>query len=204
MVTERLNRRNKAGLFLTVVATAACLIAGVAWKESVGVALLGLALTWLIGAIRPMHLCWVASVAGLLLASGSVGWQYDLERKTYGYWRSAYDSLPDTAKYAARDPKTGQNEYWDEIQQRWLRLDQGSGSVELWNGANPAWSRTPPGRDVQAPPEPGWELGAHPPSLTSALHEERTLVSVGLALFAVGFVGIWFVRGHTIKGYKTD
>jgi len=134
MLTEKLklNRRNKAGLFFTLAATAASLIAGLGWAKSIGVALLGLALTWLIGAIRPIHACWAASLTGLLLASASVAWQYDDASGTYRSWRSRYDLLPETAKYVAHDPKTGQKEYWDEIQQRWLRLDQQSDNIESW------------------------------------------------------------------------
>jgi hypothetical protein len=45
----QLNRRHKAGLFLTVVIVGVALLLDVSAKESVGISLLGLAATWLVG-----------------------------------------------------------------------------------------------------------------------------------------------------------
>lgn len=132
LLTERLNRRNKAGLFFTLVVTATSLTAGIGWARSVGVALLGLALSWLIGAIKPIHACWAVSLTGLLVALGSVGWQYDDARGIYANGRSRYEVLAETPKYVSHDPNTSQTEYWDEIRQQWLRLDRGSGNIESW------------------------------------------------------------------------
>ena len=138
-------------MFFTLVATAASLIAGTAWAQSVGVALLGLALTWVVGAMKPIHLCWAISLAGLLLASGSVAWEYQSEGSAYSYWRDVYNLLPDTAKYAGHDLKTGEKEYWDEIQQRWLRLDQKSGISDNVDPCQALFERTNPCTPRSAP-----------------------------------------------------
>jgi hypothetical protein len=47
-----MNRRHKVGLFLTTVIIGAALLLDVSAKESVGIALLGLAATWLVGNVR--------------------------------------------------------------------------------------------------------------------------------------------------------
>jgi hypothetical protein len=48
----QINRRHKVGLFLTTVIVGAALLLDVSAKESVGIALLGLAATWLVGNVR--------------------------------------------------------------------------------------------------------------------------------------------------------
>src|SRR3974390_2329731 len=101
MMVEKLNRRHKAGLFCTLLVTAACLLSGEPWKESAGVALVALALTWMIGGLKPIHLYWITVFSGLLLATGSLSYRYYDEMGAYRAWRTKYDLLPDTAKYVA-------------------------------------------------------------------------------------------------------
>jgi hypothetical protein len=48
----QLNRRHKVGLFLTIVIVGAGLVLDTGVKESVGIGLLGLAATWLVGSVR--------------------------------------------------------------------------------------------------------------------------------------------------------
>ncbi len=48
----QLNRRHKVGLFLTIIIVGTGLVLDAGVKESVGIGLLGLAATWLIGSVR--------------------------------------------------------------------------------------------------------------------------------------------------------
>ena len=63
-----LNRRHKAGLFLTLVAVGCGLFLEVSVKQAVGITLLGIAFSWLIGSLNPRAL--IVAVAVLLCAVG--------------------------------------------------------------------------------------------------------------------------------------
>jgi hypothetical protein len=62
-----LNRRHKTGLFLVLVGAGLALLTGAPWRETVGAALLGLAVTWLLGSPSLRALAFSLSLIGCLL-----------------------------------------------------------------------------------------------------------------------------------------
>jgi hypothetical protein len=72
MLSLNLNRRHKAGFFLVVVATGLSLFFEASAKQTVGIVLLGIAATWLVGAMSPQALgfvsCSLCCVIGLCMA----------------------------------------------------------------------------------------------------------------------------------------
>lgn len=90
---SRLNRREKSGVFLVLVAVGSGLILNVSVKHAVGIALLGIAATLLVGGVGLRTLRFIsaaACLAGLviLIAVGSSDW------RAYREWTSSLAGLP--------------------------------------------------------------------------------------------------------------
>src|SRR5262249_10533118 len=100
-----LNRRHKAGLFLILVTAGLSLIFEGSAKQTAGVVLLGLAVTWFIGSVRPRPLGIVlastACCAGLYLMVAPVWDERQLCRtRTEAYDQALLDLRDAIAKAA--------------------------------------------------------------------------------------------------------
>jgi hypothetical protein len=70
-----LNRRHKAALFLALIPVGVGLLLGAGAKQSLGMALLGMAFAWAFGSdSRPVH--WLFVVAGTVLAFAPLALQW--------------------------------------------------------------------------------------------------------------------------------
>lgn len=82
MNTSRMNRRHRAGLFLTVIGAGLSLVLGATAKETIGTVLLSLAATWLVGSLNSQSagliLSAVTTLAGFLIATTPIlnDWKY--------------------------------------------------------------------------------------------------------------------------------
>ena len=127
--------RHKAALFLTVVVTGACLLLGAGAKESAGIALLGLALTWAFGSDeRVVH--WLFVIVGVALAclTAALTWRtYDLRAASYARAAAAFERrMPELARRyplnASKDVIAGiifpdrPPQFWDEARAAGLNL----------------------------------------------------------------------------------
>jgi hypothetical protein len=103
-----LNRRHKAALFLALIAVGVGLLLGAGVKQSLGIALLGMAFAWAFGSdSRPVH--WLFVVAGTVLAFAPLVYQWYDQRgaaESYQSKVAAFESdIPALAKqYPILDP----------------------------------------------------------------------------------------------------
>lgn len=90
---HHLNRRERAGIFLVLVAVGISLLLNVSTKQATGIALLGIAATWLIGGVslRTFRtICGLACVTGLGILA-PVAWS---DWRAYREWVSSLAGLP--------------------------------------------------------------------------------------------------------------
>jgi hypothetical protein len=90
---NRLNRRERAGVFLVLVATGVSLLLNVSAKQATGIALLGIAATWLVGSVSLRALRAISALAclaafGILIPITWSDW------RAYREWASSLAGLP--------------------------------------------------------------------------------------------------------------
>jgi hypothetical protein len=93
LVSSRLNRREKAGLFLVLVAVGIGLLLNLTMKQVAGIASLGIAATWLVGGVSFWTLRAIsalACLAGLGILT-PVAWS---DWRAYREWTSSLAGLP--------------------------------------------------------------------------------------------------------------
>jgi hypothetical protein len=87
-----LNRRHKAGLFLTLVAAGLCLFFESSAKQTAGIVVLGVAATWLIGSVSVRALAAILFVAAFLAGLGLATVPILQDRDSTQTSRREYDS----------------------------------------------------------------------------------------------------------------
>ena len=90
---SRLNRREKSGVFLVLVAVGIGLLLNISVKQAVGIALLGIAATLLVGGVSLRTLRAISAAAclaglAILIAVGASDW------RTYREWTASLAGLP--------------------------------------------------------------------------------------------------------------
>jgi len=103
----RLNRRHKAALFLALVGVGVGLLLGASAKQSLGIALLGMAFAWAFGCDnRPVQ--WLFVAAGTVLAFAPLTLQWHERREAVKqYQTNAAAFQRDIPKLSKRHPITG-------------------------------------------------------------------------------------------------
>lgn len=91
--SSRLNRREKVGAFLVLVAVGVSLLLNVTAKQAAGIALLGIAATWLVGGVSLRTLRAISALAclaslGILIPVAASDW------RAYRQWASSLAGLP--------------------------------------------------------------------------------------------------------------
>jgi hypothetical protein len=100
-----LNRRHKAGLFLTLVAVGCGLFLEVSARQAVGIALLGIAFSWLIGSLTPRALIAVFAIVicgvGLYVAAAPVWSDWNSAQKSAAEYEVSISDLQYAVKTAS-------------------------------------------------------------------------------------------------------
>jgi hypothetical protein len=90
---SRLNRREKAGVFLVLVVVGTGLLLNISVKQAAGIAFLGIAATWLVGGVSLRTLRAISAAAclaglGILISVAASDW------RAYREWTSSLAGLP--------------------------------------------------------------------------------------------------------------
>jgi|GEM_PF-5304860 len=91
--SSQLNRREKAGVFLVLVATGVSLLLNASARQATGIALLGIAATWLVGSVNLRTLRAISALAclaalGILIPVAWSDW------RAYREWTRSLAGLP--------------------------------------------------------------------------------------------------------------
>lgn len=91
--SSRLNRREKSGVFLVLVAVGTALLSNLSVKQAAGIASLGIAATWLVGGVNLRMLRAISALACLasLAILVPVAWS---DWRAYREWTSSLAGLP--------------------------------------------------------------------------------------------------------------
>ncbi len=105
-----LNRRHKASLFLALVTVGVGLVVGAGAKQSLGIALLGIAFAWVFGTdSRPLH--WLFVVAGTVLVFAPLALQWHERREAAKQYQSKVAAFErDIPKLARQYPILDHND----------------------------------------------------------------------------------------------
>lgn len=99
-----LNRRHKAGLFLTGVAAGCGLFLELSAKQAVGITLIGIAFSWLIGSLTPRALSVTLAIlicaVGLYVAASPVWSDWESTQKSTAEYDLAINDLQSAVKNA--------------------------------------------------------------------------------------------------------
>jgi hypothetical protein len=194
-----LNWRHKAGLFLTVVAVGSGLYLELSVKQAVGIALIGVAFSWLIGSLTPRVLRVAFAILicaiGLNVGAAPVWSNWESIQTPASEYDLAIGELQSAVKSAAC-PTEGCIVTVPDSVQNWLRPGQGDWA----SGERVSFPATMSKAEIMKAFE-GKILFPRPTfSLRSAVRAHTWPVFGGLALFASGLSILgWLLRRRRIE-----